>query len=891
MVKYRFALNSCSSCHMDGFTSRNADYSPSVLEAGRALGFGDIPFSQNILDENRPLANGGFETIDLRGSRTSFFHFAFGSGFSAFLREDLIHRENELEFQLSVASCEEEEVEQEIVDVDVQLEVSNDSPEVNERVNFIYKGENVGSGNIINLEVTNVNCPEGFSLNSINMEHENGDMDWSGGIWIFKNIAPGVSRKLTLTCTALESSSNTTIIHELKEKDFKFSSPQVDTNLDNHLVLKELSIKEKLVDEIVDIELNLEIDKSNPEVDEIVNFKVKAKNVGDKEIKAFKIKKIICPDEFSVVNISLESGSKIEVRDWAIDSILPGSDINLSFNCRVLESTKGRSIEYSINHDQFEFANNQMDENLENHEVGSIIEVKDSKNVDIEAKIVPFGFDTLNELQTVSYRVELNNLGPDTASSVSLNVSCPDGTDQIGNAAITAGIFSNADKLWVIGSIEANKKEGINLTCKIKNNQAGKLIEFRIKSENISTAEKDLNRDNEESHAILRVLERKKESDLELFSTINNLSPVEGEEITFRVGVVNKGPDESGIISIIARCPADSVEIRRSVSVSSSKLWTINNLLVDNGDRIKAKIQELVCKVNEGTEGKKLKFSIPSSDFFMSLHDGDKTNNTTSIEFEINEKLDEKKVSDIKATLDVLTPEVKAGESIFLKIDLENIGPEVATEMKYDVLCPEQLNTVPIQISISKGSFSSSGTKGQWKISSFGVREKAVLSYRCATSESITNKDVQIKLKQEQLTLDDKNVDNNINNHISNNKNIKISGLRVCDLDLSEPRNSSVGISTLDIVQLQRHILGIALIGEKEPNPGNEAHLMNVFGGKKLDNNGDGRVSAIDLINMRKWILGHYSSWEEAFKNSRTVDDCDIYRPFENNRFEAIKGN
>jgi len=891
MIKYRFALNSCSSCHMDGFTSRNADYSPSFLEAGRSLGFGDIPFSQNTLDENKPSENGGFETINIRGSSTPFFHFAFGSDFSAFLKEDLIHREDELEFQLSVASCEDEQLEEEIVDISIDLEVSNENPVIGEEIVFEYTGVNVGNKNIINLEITNVDCPEGFSLSGLILQEENNDVDWSGGSWILKNIAPGVSKKLTLNCSTEESLKNTTINYELKEENFNFSAPQVDNNLENHLISKELKIKESINNEIVDIGLSLEIDKLNPEINENVNFQIEATNLGDIEVKDFRIKNILCPSEFSISNVSIEGNTKIEARDWLVSSLSPGNIVRLVFNCKVLPTTKGKSIEYSVNTNQFVLNNNQLDENIENHEIGTIIEVRDSLAVDIETKINPFGFESVKELQEVSYRVELNNLGPDEASSVSTKINCPAGTELIGSPGISAGIFNISDKLWVIGSIGVNKLESINLTCKINANQAGKTISFLVKSEDISTTERDINRANENSNIDILVIEKQKESDLELFSSINKSSPAQGEEVAITLGVINKGPDVSGITSIISKCPEGTTEVRRSVTLPSSKLWTLNSIEVDSGDRSKAKTQVITCKVDQGTTGKKIKFEIPVTDVFVAQADSNKSNNTTSVDFEVRDNSNDKKVSDIKSVFDVTTPNVKAGEKIFLRLQVENLGPEVAEEIKYSIKCPEQLNTIPEVVSISNGSLSVAGKNGEWLIRDLNKLKKVVLSYSCATTEAVDDKKLTIKLDQSQLNLGEKNVDNNIGNHISENIEIDVSGFRVCDLDLGEPEGISKSISSTDLVRLQRHILGISLIGAPADNPNNKPHLMNVFGGKKLDINGDGRVSAADLVDIRKWILGLFPSWQEAFKNNRKVDDCDIFRPFENNRFEAIKGN
>ncbi len=625
MIKYRFALNSCSSCHMDAFTSRNADFLPSFLDAGRALGFGDIPFSQNTLDENRPRSEGGFETIDIRGISTPFVHFSLNGSLSEFLKEDLIHRENELEFQLSVASCEEEEVEGEIID--------------------------------------------------------------------------------------------------------------------------------------------------------------------------------------------------------------------------------------------------------------------------IEAKVIPFGFESVEVLREIPFKVELTNVSSNQATSVTVNLSCPAGTEKIGNPAITAGIFSESDNLWVIGTIAPNTKESIELRCRINEDQEGQAIEFLVNEGDILTDQRDLNRSNENSSINLRIKEKQKESDIEVFSSINDSSPSEGDEVIITLGVVNKGPDKAGITSIVAFCPEDTSEIKRSVSVQSSKLWTLGSIDIDQGDRANAKIQEITCKINEGTSGQKLKFEVKQSQVFVTQNDNDRSNNSTVLEFVVKDKTNDKLVSDIKTSLEIINPQIKAGERIQLKLDIENLGPQIAQEIVYTVKCPEQLNTRPIVVAVNNGSVSTQGNDGQWKINNLNPQRSVTLSYSCVTPEAINDKLLKIKLEQSQLSLGENNVDNNISNHISGNKNIEVKGFRVCDFDLNQAAGTSINLSAVDIVLLQKHILGISLVGTPADNPNNEAHLINIFGGKMVDNSGDGRVSAVDLVNMRKWILGLFPSWEEAFKNNRKVDDCDVFLPFENLRFNGIKGN
>lgn len=107
-------------------------------------------------------------------------------------------------------------------------------------------------------------------------------------------------------------------------------------------------------------------------------------------------------------------------------------------------------------------------------------------------------------------------------------------------------------------------------------------------------------------------------------------------------------------------------------------------------------------------------------------------------------------------------------------------------------------------------------------------------------------------------------------NDIPADKNFTISVNRTGD-DLN-------GVSTLDLVLIQRHILGVDDLGEN-------CKLLSA------DANNDSKISAIDLVEIRKLILGIYNELPSApswkFFNSKRLDSGSI--PTDDNDLKFAK--
>ena len=74
------------------------------------------------------------------------------------------------------------------------------------------------------------------------------------------------------------------------------------------------------------------------------------------------------------------------------------------------------------------------------------------------------------------------------------------------------------------------------------------------------------------------------------------------------------------------------------------------------------------------------------------------------------------------------------------------------------------------------------------------------------------------------------------------------------------------GVSTLDLVKIQKHILGKSLL---------ESEMRKVA----ADVNNDGKVSALDLVDIRKLILGKTTEFDKvgSWKFFSKIDNKEVY--------------
>lgn len=137
----------------------------------------------------------------------------------------------------------------------------------------------------------------------------------------------------------------------------------------------------------------------------------------------------------------------------------------------------------------------------------------------------------------------------------------------------------------------------------------------------------------------------------------------------------------------------------------------------------------------------------------------------------------------------------------------------------------------------------------------------------------ISTDDPTVSIDQSGCTVEDNNIKDFVNCVVANNPVVDGASYSI---KITKNGNGLNGVSTLDLVKIQRHLLGI----EEFENP---CHIV----AADLSNNGE--ITAIDLLELRKLILGIYivlpnsPSWKFLMLDSNGEDLVDL--KFNKNQF------
>ncbi len=341
-----------------------------------------------------------------------------------------------------------------------------------------------------------------------------------------------------------------------------------------------------------------------------------------------------------------------------------------------------------------------------------------------------------------------------------------------------------------------------------------------------------------------------------------------GEHISFFVEVLNKGPAISTNTFVNANCPEktafsivepiEKVAITQGGAFGSSTFRTgLDSLLP--GVRAKFRVS---CKIISGDIGDKLVFDVFKEDIETELVDPVLSNNSGSFTTIIGNSVVLVKKSDLAVLVESDLEEVELDEDIKFTVKFKNLGPDSGNFASYKLLqerCPAE--TEYISHSVSKGSVvAGNGAWADHDIWSFslGVNEEARLEIVCKNKNPNIDEMIFYEVSEtdylKTLIEPDTAEASSNNSAIVSVKVTKKQDLVNCDYDY----NDSDTLSTIDLVLSQKTLLQI--------NPKIE--------GKEYDVNGDGKHSALDLIQFRKCILGVLTK-EQAFTNP----NCETIEP------------
>ncbi|MBK8444763.1 MAG: DUF11 domain-containing protein [Sphingobacteriales bacterium] len=179
-----------------------------------------------------------------------------------------------------------------------------------------------------------------------------------------------------------------------------------------------------------------------------------------------------------------------------------------------------------------------------------------------------------------TYTITLSNEGPDVATGVSVLDDLPTQVQYI-SATASQGAFNNNTSTWTVGTLEVGATVTLDITVKVLEGGSFENVAqvATANEQDIDSTPNNDNGDQSEDEEDAVVVEGK-QIDLELQKTASAQEVGVGEQFTYTITLVNKGPSDATGVAVTDQLPAGVTFVSAAPNTynAATGVWTIGNL-------------------------------------------------------------------------------------------------------------------------------------------------------------------------------------------------------------------------------------------------------------------------------------------------------------------------
>ena len=336
---------------------------------------------------------------------------------------------------------------------------------------------------------------------------------------------------------------------------------------------------------------------------------------------------------------------------------------------------------------------------------------------------------------TVNFTVSVTNRGPSQATGVQLKDVLPAGLVFVSSTP-SQGSYNNTTGVWAVGTLAVNATA--TLQIKVTANAAGKncaeisaadQTDVDSTPNNYNPATGLPNEDDDDCKEIGVT----PKIDLELTKTVNATSANIGQDVTWTVTLVNKGPSNATGVTVREAVPAGTTFVSATPSQGTynqaASIWNVGNLAVNQTVTL-----ALVTKVNQtGTITNYAEVNAANETDI----DSTPGNGSTNEDDDDSKSLNGTGKIDLELTKTVDNTAPNYGDNVVFTINVRNVGQIAATGVTVKDVLPAGL--VYVGATPSVGSFANA--TGIWTIGNLAVNASASLQItaKVNTTAAVTN--------------------------------------------------------------------------------------------------------------------------------------------------------
>ncbi|MFY0591879.1 FG-GAP-like repeat-containing protein, partial [Roseivirga sp.] len=514
-------------------------------------------------------------------------------------------------------------------DISITKSVDNATTNIGENATFTLTVNNAGPDEATNLIVSDL-LPSGYTFVSANPSQ--GTYADGTGLWTVGTVANSGSATLEIVATVLSTGdyTNTASIQ---------SVDQLDSNDSND------SASETVTPARADLNLSKTVDLPGANIGDNVTFTISVTNDGPDDATGIEITDQL-PSGYSFVSATPVQGTYVSSTGvWTVGALANGATTSLAL-VGTLQSSGDYTNSASIT------AANEFDEDNTNNTATATTTVE---NADISiAKSANNLSPNIGE--QITFTVTVNNAGPDAADNLTVSDALPSGLAYVSHTT-SRGSYVPGTGAWNIGTLNNAGTATLEVVANV-------LATGDYANTAAVSAVDQADSDNTNNSSTATIIPQG--ADLEVSKTVDNATPVAGDDVIFTINLTNNGPNQGTGISVTDQLPSGYTLVSAVASIGSynsvSGIWDITSLA--NSATATLTIRSTVLSTGDYTNTA----TVTTSDQF----DINTANNTANTAVTLQS-------SDISIAKVVDNPSANVGDNVTFTVTVTNDGSDQAT--------------------------------------------------------------------------------------------------------------------------------------------------------------------------------------------------------------------
>lgn len=581
-------------------------------------------------------------------------------------------------------------------DLVVKKTVDNARPNVGDEITFTITLDNLGPSVAQNVLVTDL-LPAGLAY--VRHTTTAGTYDRGTGEWTLGSVADQAQETLTLTAEVLSPGSGPALP---QTNTATATSTTPDPNPDNNT---SESTETPLQ---ADLAVFKVVGDPTPNVGQTIQFAIGVANFGPDTATGVVMTDVL-PAGLTFVSATASQGI-YAAGAWAVGTVTTSDFPILVIEATVDAPASGPPTPIT---NSATVSGREYDPDLSNNQDAVVVT---PQYADLAVtKVVDDPRPNVGDI--VTFTITLENLGVDTATSVTLRDVLPAGLGFVA-AQPNQGSYDAGTGIWTVGTVDTLFARTLSIQATVLAPAAGSVQPLVNEAAVDSVDQIDPNPNNDRDEATVTP----QEADLAVTKTVSDARPNVGDTITFTVTLENLGPDTATGVTIADTLPAGLSFLGATPAAGTSYdpttgIWTVGTLAsaATTTLQIEAEVVAGVAQTNTAT--------VATANQF----DPDPTNNTGSA-------TETPLSADVAIDKSVNDPAPVLGDTVTYTIVVTNAGPDPALNVIATELFPLSGLAAITAGTPTQGSYDTA--TGFWLVGSLPVGGSATITFT-ATADTV----------------------------------------------------------------------------------------------------------------------------------------------------------